>query len=183
MVNYVPQNIYRLRYGLGAEGVEPAARTIETLRNASSGRRAPLARVSSNPVINHMVALLSPTRTSQSSAIEFCPVVPALRARNWMGSDYDERLAEMSRNVLLAVWVERQADGIVNPLDSWFQAEVAPTEPMKTLLARFNPQDDAWVVGYQQALQKIAGPTLEGWIEKYGSSTGGVRTSPAGGSQ
>ena len=181
LVNYVPQNLYRLKYGPGAEGAEPAARTLETLRKSSSGSRGPLTRVSPNPVINHMIALLSPTRTSKSSAIEFCPVVPASRARNWMGSEYDELLAEVSRNVLLAVWADRQVDGDGNPLDVWFQAEVASTEPMKTLLARFNPQDDAWVIGYQQALQKIAGPTLKGWLEDYGTSKAGVRTSADGG--
>lgn len=183
MVNYVPQSIYRLRYGLRTEGAEPAARTIESLRTLSSGSGAPLTKVSPNPVINHMVALLSPTRTSQSSAIEFCPVVPPVRARNWMGSDYDERMAELSRNVLLAVWAERQAEGVGNPLDAWFQAEVASAEPMKTLLTKFNPQDDAWVLGYQRALYTIAGPTLEGWLEKYGPSKDAVRTTAVSGAR
>jgi hypothetical protein len=174
--NYVPRNIYRLRYGPPQNGSVPAAATIDALRSSVPPERSKaVAPLSKNPVINHMIALLSPTRTSLSTAIEFCPAVPGERARYWLGGAYDPMLADVARNILLAAWAERETAGMSgSPIDAWFQAEIAPKEPMKTLLTRFNPQDDAWIAGYQQALLSLSGPTLEGWFEKYGTATGAV---------
>lgn len=180
--NYVPQGIYRLRYGPVAEGAASAAGTVEALRKLPPApSRSPSITLSKNPVINHMIALLSPTRTSRSTAVEFCPATPAQRARYWMGPGYDELLANVARDILLAVWAERQAGGAaVSPVDSWFQTEIAPKEPMKTLLAAFNPQDDAWVSSYQRSLQDLAGPTLESWFATHGAAAGVVRTKTPG---
>jgi hypothetical protein len=176
--NYVPQNLFRLRYGVPDKGVDPAAVTIEGFRDASpSPRLKAITKVSTNPVINHMIALLSPTRTSTSTTIEFCPTVPGQRARYWLGGDYDAILADVARNVLLAVWAERQTEGMVgSPIDAWFSAEIAPREPMKTVLTRFNPQDDAWIVAYQRALFTLGGESLQLWLDKYGAAAGVVRT-------
>lgn len=176
--NYVPRNIYRLRYGTPGDGAVAAATTIKTLETAAgSADRPALAALSKNPVINHMIALLSPTRTSPGPAIEFCPAVPGQRARYWMGADYDEMLANVARDILLAAWTDRQAAGVAgSPIDAWFQEEIAPKEPMKTLLSRFNPQDDAWVASYQQALFALGRPTLEAWFSKYAEAAGVVRT-------
>jgi len=88
-------------------------------------------------------------------------------------------IANVARDILLAAWAERQTAGSVgSPIDSWFQTEIAPKDPMKTLLTRFNPQDDAWIAGYQQALLGLGGPTLEDWFEKYGTGTGAVVRTP-----
>jgi len=176
--NYVPQSIYRLKYGVPERGVPTAAATIEALRSASPPARIKaITKASKNPVINHMIALLSPTRTSASTTIEFCPTVPGQRARYWMGGDYDDVMANVARDVLLAVWAERQADGVTgSPIDAWFKAEIASQEPMKTLLTRFNPQDDVWIGAYQQALFDLGGKTLEGWFDQYGTAAGVVRT-------
>ena len=180
--NYVPQNIYRLKYGPIAQEAQSAAVTVEALRKRPPPvPRTPSITLSKNPLVNHMIALLSPTRTSRSSTIEFCPNVPGQRARYWMGSEYDELLASVARDVLLAVWADRPPGGVVaSPIDSWFQSEIAPKEPMKTLLAQFNPQDDAWISSYQRALLDLAGPTLESWVKKHGTAAGVVRTKTVG---
>jgi hypothetical protein len=175
-VNYVPQNIYRLRYGVPAAGDEPAAETIDALRK----RPAPpppngIAHLSANPIINHMIAFLTPTRTSQSARIEFCPTAPTQRAQYWLGNEYDAMLGELARNILLAFWAERESLGVKgNPIDAWFQAEVAAREPMKGLLKHFNPQDDEWIAQYQQGLYALSRPTLEALFTKYGVKAGAV---------
>ena len=179
-VNYVPQNLYRLRYGPPADGAKPAAETIIGLRAQTPPfRQKAIAKLSANPVVNHMIALLSPTRTTVTAKIEFCPTVPAQRARYWLGSDYDEMLGALARNALLAFWAERQdGDANVSPIDAWFQTEIAPQEPMKTLLAHFSPEDDQWIAQYQEALFKLGGATLEGLVMKYGTATGAVVRTP-----
>lgn len=168
--NYVPQAIFRLRYGPPGDGAKPAAETLDAARTQSRPQRLKaVAKLSANPVINHMIALLSPTRTARSAKIEFCPSVPAQRAHYWLGEEYDEMLGTLARNILLAFWAERQdSETSGSPIDAWFQTEIAPKEPMKTLLAHFNPQDDQWIVHYQQALLSLGGPTLESLFTKYG---------------
>jgi hypothetical protein len=180
--NYVPQAIYRLRYGSPADGASPAAQTIAALRTQSKPRRLKaIAKLSSNPVINHMIALLSPTRTSPDGTITFCPTVPAERARYWLGEEYDEELGTVARNILLAFWAERQESQTSgSPIDEWFQTEIAPREPMKGLLVHFNPYDDGWVAQYQQALLTLGRPTFEMLFTKYGTATGAVVRTPAG---
>ena len=178
--NYVPRTIYRLRYGPAIDGAKPAAETIETLRaETAPPRLKAVAKPSANPVINHMIALLSPTRTSPDSKIDFCPSVPGQRARYWLGGDYDDMLGTLARNVLLAFWAERQnAGSSANPIDVWFQAEIARKEPMKGLLARFRPEDDRWIAEYQEALFKLGGPTFERLFATYALSTGAVVRTP-----
>jgi hypothetical protein len=178
--NYVPQNLYRLRYGSPVDGAKPAAETIDALRaQTPSPRLKAVAKLSANPVINHIIALLSPTRTTPSTTIEFCPTVPGQRARYWLGNDYDELLGTLARNTLLAFWAERQdADTSVSPIDAWFQAEIAPNEPMKTLLAHFNPGDDQWIAQYQEALLKLGAPTFERLFAKYAMATGAIVRTP-----
>ena len=180
--NYVPQSIYRLKYGPPVEGAKPAALTIDALRTQTSPQRLKaVAKLSANPVINHMIALLSPTRTTTSATIAFCPSVPAQRAHYWLGNDYDELLGTLARNILMAFWAERQDSEMTgNPIDAWFQTEIAPNEPMKTLLAHFNPQDDQWIAQYQQALLGLGRPTFESLFIKYGTATGAVIRTPAG---
>jgi hypothetical protein len=179
-VNYVPSAIYRLRFGPPAGGVTPAAETIQALSSQAPPPRAKaLTKLSTNPVINHMVALLSPSRTTPSSTIEFCPAVPAQRARYWLGGDYDDMLATLARNILLSFWAEGQEAGASgSPIDVWFQAEIAPNEPMKTLLTHFNPQDDAWVAQYQEALLQQGRPTFDRLFNEYGVGTGAVVRTP-----
>jgi hypothetical protein len=174
--NYVPKSIYRLRYAPPVGGAKPAAETIDSLRTGMPPERLKaVTKLSANPVINHMIALLTPTRTTQSPKIEFCPAVPGQRARYWLGEEYDEALGMTARNILLSFWAERQGAGAsVSPIDLWFQTEIAPKEPMKTLLAHFNPQDDQWVARYQQALLGLGGPTLTDLFAKYGTGTGAV---------
>jgi hypothetical protein len=139
-----------------------------------------VAKLSPNPVINHMISLLTPTRTSTNSTIEFCPTVPPQRARYWLGSDYNEELGTLARNALLSFWADRQASGTAgNPIDAWFRAEIAPNEPMKTLLDHFNPQDDAWIAEYQQALLALGGPTLDGAFANFGTATGAFTRTPS----
>jgi hypothetical protein len=178
--NYVPQSLYRLRYGPQEDGATPAAETIDGLRaQTPPPRLKAIAKLSANPVINHMIALLSPTRTTVTAKIEFCPAVPGQRARYWLGNDYDEVLGTLARNILLAFWAERQDGGTsISPIDAWFQAEVAPQEPMKTLLAHFSPEDDQWIAQYQEALLKLGGPTFDSLFAKYGTATGVVVRTP-----
>ena len=179
-VNYVPQNLYRLRYGPRMDGAIPAAETINGLRALSPAPRLKaIAKLSANPVINHMISLLSPTRTTATAKIEFCPTVPAQRARYWLGADYDEMLGTIARNILLSFWAERQ-DPVTggSPIEAWFQTEIAPREPMKSLLAHFSPEDDQWIVQYQEALLKLGGPTFESLFAKYGTTAGGVVRTP-----
>jgi hypothetical protein len=178
--NYVPKSLYRLKYGLPASGVKTAAETIVELRTQTpSPRLEPVAKLSPNPVINHMIALLSPTRTSERATIEFCPTVPGQRARYWLGADYDDMLGTIARNCLLAFWAERQdPEANVNPIDVWFQSEIAPQEPMRSVLTRFNPGDDEWIAKYQQALLTLGGPTFERLFAKYATSSGAVVRTP-----
>jgi hypothetical protein len=178
--NYVPQSLYRLKYEPPVGGVRSAAETIVELRTqAPSPRVKPVAKLSPNPVINHMIALLSPTRTSESAKIEFCPTVPGQRARYWLGAEYDDMLGTIARNCLLAFWAERQdPEASVNPIDIWFQAEIALQEPMKSVLTQFNPGDDEWMGKYQQALLALGGPTFERLFAKYASATGAVVRTP-----
>ena len=178
--NYVPQNIYRLKYEPPGEGVKPAAATLAAMESeAPAPRLKAIALPSKNPVVNHMIALLSPTRTTVTPTVEFCPTVPGQRARYWLGSDYDDMLGTLARNILLAFWAERQgADGGVNPVDAWFQVEIAPHEPMKSLLTHFDPHDDQWVAQYQEALFKLGGPTFDRLFTKYGTATGAVVRTP-----
>jgi hypothetical protein len=180
--NYVPQGLYRLQYGSPVDGAKPAAATIEVLRaQTPPARLKAVAKLSPNPVINHMIALLSPTRTTLNPTIEFCPAVPGQRARYWLGSDYDEMLATLARNILLAFWAERQkTDASANPIDEWFHSEIAPTEPMKTLLAQFNPGDDQWIAQYQQALLQLGEPTFNRLFASYATATGAVVRTPIG---
>jgi len=182
VVNYVPQNVFRIRFGPLAEGARSAADTIAQFpKDPPPQRLRAVAKLSPNPVINHMISLLTPTRTSTNAVIEFCPTVPAQRARYWLGSEYDEELGTVARNTLLSFWADRQASGANgNPIDTWFQAEIASHDPMKTLLAHFNPHEDAWVAAYQQALLTLGGPTLEQIFEKYGAETGAVTRIPSG---
>jgi hypothetical protein len=174
--NYVPQNLYRLSYRPPAGDARPAAETIRALSTAPSpSRLKAITKLSPNPVINHMIALLTPTRTTSSAKIDFCPVVPAQRARYWLGEEYQGEIGEVARNALLAFFAERQGeDTSINPVDAWFQAEIAPKEPMRTVLAHFNPQDDSWVAQYQQALLSLGGAELERLYTKYGLATGAV---------
>jgi hypothetical protein len=178
--NYAPQGIYRLSYGSPVDGAKPAAETIAKLRAQAPPRRlTAVARLSSNPVINHMIALLSPTRTSPNATITFCPTVPAERARYWLGEEYDELLGTLARNILLAFWAEHQeSEKAGSPIDAWFQTEIASKEPMKGLLVRFNPYDDAWIAQYQQALLTLGRPTFESLFTKYGTATGAVVRTP-----
>jgi hypothetical protein len=178
--NYVPRSLYRLRYGVPVENAKPASETIESLRTqAPPPRLEAVAKPSANPVVNHMIALLSPTRTSPDARIDFCPSVPGQRARYWLGGDYDDTLGTLARNVLLAFWAERQDVGSsVNPIDEWFQSEIAPKEPMKALLARFNPGDDRWIAQYQKALFELGGPTFDRLFATYAMATGAVVRTP-----
>lgn len=180
--NYVPQCIYRLKYGPLGDGAKPAAETIAAMRTQTTPQRLKaIAKLSANPVINHMIALLSPTRTTQSATITFCPSVPPQRAQYWLGDEYDEMLANVARNILVAFWAERQdSETGGNPIDAWFQTEIAPKEPMKSVLAQFNPYDDEWISRYQQALLTLGRPTLERLFTKYGTATGAVVRTPAG---
>jgi hypothetical protein len=180
IANYVPQSVFRLKYETPGEGTGPAAATIAELKTqAPAPRLRAIATPSKSPVINHMIALLSPTRTAVTPRIEFCPTVPGQRARYWLGGDYDDMLGTLARNILLAFWAERQAaDAIDSPIDAWFREDIAPNEPMKTLLSRFNPQDDQWVAQYQQALFKLGGPTFDGLVAKYGEATGAIVRKP-----
>jgi len=179
--NYAPQGIYRLTYGPLVDGAKSAAETISEIRTPATPQRPKaIAKLSSNPVINHMIALLSPTRTTQNATIAFCPTVPAQRARYWLGGEYDEMLGTLARNILLAFWAERQdVEAGGNPIDGWFQSKIAPKEPMKSVLARFNPYDDEWISEYQQALLALGGPMLESLITKYGTATGAIVRTPA----
>lgn len=179
--NYVPQWIYRLTYGTSSDGAKPAAETIAAIRRQSRPQQLKaVAKLSPNPVINHMIALLSPTRTSQNATITFCPTVPAQRARYWLGQEYDELLGTLARNILLAFWAERQeSETGRNPIDGWFQTEIAPKEPMKSLLTQFNPYDDEWMSRYQHALLTLGGPKLESLFTTYGTATGAVVRTPA----
>jgi hypothetical protein len=181
IANYVPQNLFRLKYASPGQDMKPAADVIAELKlKAPAPRLLPIATPSKNPVINHMIALLSPTRTTVSPKIEFCPSVPGQRAHYWLGSDYDEMVGTLARNILLAFWAERQkGDATANPIDTWFSEEIAPNEPMKTLLAHFNPQDDAWLAQYQTALFELGGPTLDDLVQKYGMATGAIVRKPA----
>jgi hypothetical protein len=181
--NYFPQGIYRLTYRPPVDGAKPAAETIAELRAQTPSRRLKaVAKLSSNPVINHMIAFLTPTRTSPNATITFCPTVPPSRARYWLGEEYDELLGTLARNILLAFWAEHQEpDNSGSPIDTWFQTEIAPKEPMKTLLLRFNPYDDAWVSQYEQALLTLGRPTFEDLFTKYGTATGAVVRTPAKG--
>jgi hypothetical protein len=181
VVNYVPKSVYRLTYGPPAEGAQTAEATIAALSKEPPPQRLnAVAKLSPNPVINHMISLLTPTRTATDATVEFCPTVPAQRARYWLGSDYDEELGTLARNALLAFWSERQASGVKgNPIDAWFQTEVAPNEPMKALLAHFNSQDDAWVAAYQEALLTLGRPTFEALFAKYGAATGAFTRVPS----
>jgi hypothetical protein len=127
-----------------------------------------------------MIALLTPTRSAQNTAIEFCPSTPAQRAEYWLGQDYEPMLGELARNALMSFWAERQASGVDgNPIDAWFKAEIAPNEPMKSLLAHFSPQDDAWVGGYEQALLAQGGPKLERIAMEFGSKSGVITRVPS----
>ena len=180
--NYVPEGLYRLKYGPLLDGAKPAAATLDALRRQTRPQRLKaVAKLSTNPVINHMIALLSPTRTTQNAAITFCPSVPPQRAQYWLGEEYDEMLGALARNILLAFWAERQeSETGGNPIDAWFQTEIASKEPMKGLLAEFNPHDDEWISRYQQALLTLGGPTWERLFTKYGTATGAVVVTPAG---
>ena len=178
--NYVPQSLYRLKYGPQVERVRTAAETIVELRTQTpSPRLKAVAKLSPNPVINHMIALLSPTRTTGNAKIEFCPSVPGQRARYWLGAEYDDMVGSIARNCLLAFWAERQdPEASVNPIDAWFQTEIAPQEPMKSVLAQFNPGDDRWIAKYQETLLELGGPTFEQLFEKYATATGAVVRTP-----
>ena len=178
--NYVPLSVFRLKYESPGAGAKPAPETIAELKTQTPATRLKaIARPSKNPVTNHMIALLSPTRTTVTPRLEFCPTVPGQRARYWLGSDYDDMLGELARNILLAFWAERQsADATVSPIDAWFSEEIAPHEPMKTLLAHFNPQDDAWVTAYQEALFKLGEPMFDHLVSKYGIATGAIVRTP-----
>jgi hypothetical protein len=122
-VNYVPRGIYRLKYAPLAEGGKTAAETLSVLGTQAPPRSQAVAKLSPNPVINHMIALLTPTRTTPNATIEFCPQVPAQRARYWLGPDYQEELGEVARNILLAFWAERQTAPVLgSPIDAWFKA-------------------------------------------------------------
>jgi hypothetical protein len=179
-VNYVPRDLYRLKYAPPAEGQRSAAETIASLRTEAPPPRKSAAKLSANPVVNHMVALLTPARTAADATVEFCPVYPAQRARYWLGPDYDDDIASVARDILLAFWAERSKAGAAeSPIDSWFRNEVAPKEPMKGLLARFNPQDDRWIAAYQESLLAIGGPTFTRLFETYGVATGAVVRTPA----
>jgi hypothetical protein len=181
VLNYVPQNIFRLKYGPPGAGAQPATEVLATLRSAPSVQRMhPVAPLSPNPIVNHMIALLTPTRSAQNTAIEFCPSTPAQRAEYWLGQDYEPMLGELARNALMSFWAERQASGVDgNPIDAWFKAEIAPNEPMKSLLAHFSPQDDAWVGGYEQALLAQGGPKLERIAMEFGSKSGVITRVPS----
>jgi len=178
--NYVPQNLYRLKYGSPVEGATSAAETIVALHaQTPPPRLKAVAKLSPNPVINHMIALLTPTRTAADSTIEFCPTVPGQRARYWLGADYDDMLGTLARNCLLAFWAERQGpEASLNPIDVWFQTEIAPKEPMKTVLATFSPGDDEWIAKYQRALLELGGPNFERIFAKYATATGAVVRTP-----
>ena len=178
--NYVPQNLYRLSYGPPVNRAKSAAETIDALRaQTPPPRLKAIAKLSANPVINHMIALLTPTRTTVTAKIEFCPSVPASRARYWLGEEYDEMLGTLARNILLAFWAERQAgDTSISPIEAWFQTEIAPKEPMKTLLSHFSPEDDQWIAHYQEALLRLGGPTFDTLFAKYGTATGAVVRTP-----
>lgn len=178
--NYVPSSVFRLKYESPGEGGKPAVEAIVELKtHAPAPRFKAIARPSKNPVTNHMIALLSPTRTTMTPRIDFCPTVPGQRARYWLGSDYDDMLATLARNILLAFWAERQIAGAtVNPIDAWFSENIAPNEPMKTLLTHFNPQDDEWVAAYQEALFKLGEPTFDYLVSKYGIATGAIVRTP-----
>jgi hypothetical protein len=178
--NYSPQGIFRLSYGPPADAAKPAGETIAALRTQAPPRRLKaIAKLSSNPVINHMIALLSPTRTSPSATITFCPTVPAERARYWLGEEYDELLGATARNILLAFWAERQeSESGGSPIDAWFQSEIAPKDPMRGLLVRFDPHDDTWIAQYQQALLTLGRPTFDRLFTKYGTATGAVVRTP-----
>jgi hypothetical protein len=178
--NYVPQNLYRLKYAPSIEGTRPAAETVVALRTQSPPPRLKaVAKLSPNPVINHMIALLSPTRTTTNATIEFCPSVPGQRARYWLGDEYDDILGTLARNCLLAFWAERQGpEAGPNPIDTWFQTEIAPKEPMKAVLANFSPGDDKWIAQYQQALLALGGPTFERIFARYATATGAVVRTP-----
>lgn len=180
IANYVPQSVFRLKYEAPREGTRPAAETIAELKTqAPAPRLGAIATPSKNPVINHMIALLSPTRTTVTPRIEFCPTVPGQRARYWLGSDYDDMFGTLARNILLAFWAERQAgDATVSPIDAWFREDIAPNEPMKTLLAHFSPQDDQWVAQYQEALFRLGEPTFNDLVAKYGEATGAIIRRP-----
>jgi hypothetical protein len=105
--------------------------------------------------------------------------VPGQRARYWLGAEYDGMLATMARNCLLAFWAERQGpEAGVNPIDAWFQAEIAPHEPMKSVLAQFNPGDDHWVATYQQALLVLGGSTFDRLFAKCATASGAVVRTP-----
>jgi hypothetical protein len=179
--NYAPQGIYRLSYGLPVDGARPAGEIIAALRSQAPPHRSrAITKLSSNPVINHMIALLSPTRTSPDATIAFCPTVPAERARYWLGDDYDELLGALARNILLAFWAEgHESETGGSPIDAWFRTEIAPKEPMRSLLVRFDPHDDEWVSQYQQALLALGRPTFESLFTKYGTATGAVVRTPA----
>ena len=88
-------------------------------------------------------------------------------------------MCTLSRNCLLAFWAERQgAESSVSPIDTWFQTEIAPKEPMKAVLANFNPGDDKWIAQYQRALLELGGPTFERLFAKYATATGAVVRTP-----
>jgi hypothetical protein len=166
--NYVPKAIYRLKFASRANNELDARDTLQELRAAPKFPPKALASISSDPAVDHMIALLTPTRTTPNATIEFCPSVPAQRARYWLGSAYNEQAGTLARDVLLFSWIERKTtDPNSNPIDAWFQREIAPREPMRSLLARFNPEDDAWIVAYQKALLELAGPELEAMLSHY----------------
>jgi hypothetical protein len=167
--NYVPKSIYRLKF-LPPAGNEPDAHATLAAFREKPPAPAPKAivSISGDPVISHMVALLTPTRTAAGPAIEFCPSVPAQRARYWLGKDYDEQSGMLARNALMLFWIDREKTSAgSSPIDAWFQRDVAPHEPMRSLLLRFNPQDDAWIAGYQRALLELAGPELHAMLASY----------------
>ncbi len=179
--NYVPQALYRLRIGRSIAGAQPAAAVVSALRSSPPPMRpSPSAKLSSNPVINHMIALLTPTRTAVDFHIEFCPVVPADRARYWLGADYSPEAGSVARDILLAFLIERQrGNHPESTLDGWFQSEIAAYDPMRAVLARFDPHDDRWVAQYQEALLAIGRPTFDRLFTQYGLGTGAVRREPS----
>lgn len=168
---YSPLRLYRLTVGERGEGAELASVVLDQLAKQPRGQPlGPVATLTDNRIKNHMVALLTPSRTSKDATIEFCPNTHHTRARFWLGADYDDVIGSIARDALMSFWMERasQKGSEKNPINEWFQKEVAPQEPMKSVLSTFNPLDDTWIARYQQALLKVGGPTLDSLYEKYG---------------
>lgn len=134
----------------------------------------PITKLNSVAPVVHMVALLTPNRTAEKVAPEFCGQTPPSRAQIWLGREFDPDMAEFARVMLVALAEDLKTKGYQgDAIESWFDAEIAPHPPMRDVIATFDKRSDASYAAYQQALLEQAGPTLNAVVARFSSRSPG----------